>query len=250
MITVGNGILSVELLDPNAAHGRLGARYCHGGYIWQIKDGMGRPMLSGPHYPDPDPAPFDGQGMPEAFKTPELAQPCIWDIGRGDDYAVMTARQDSIKLRREVRVCGNKVESVTTVDNISGNDVKIRWFSHPFFPLNDDLACGKINAPVSVPENAGYAFGDDGMVRMKPDYPWQKGLFQPLEVPREKLIFTVPHPVAGSVELSTDYDVAYCPVWANKNTFSFEPFMERVVGPGEAVSWGVAVRFLHENASV
>jgi hypothetical protein len=242
MITIKSDSLSVSIRDPREDHWQLGTRYCHGGYIWQIYDRAGRPLMSGPHYPDPRPAPFDGQGMPEAFKLPELAQPCLWEIDRGGDYAVMSARQRSIKLRREVRAAGNSVESISTVENVSDNDVGILWFSHPFFPLNEDLTCGKI-APVTadLPENAGYDIDDCGMISMKKDYPWAKGLFQLIGVPAERLIFEIPHPVAGRLILSTDYDVARCPIWANRNTFSFEPFVERVVRPNEETSWKITL---------
>jgi len=198
--------------------------------------------MSGPHYPDPKPAPFDGQGMPEAFKSPELIQPCKWDIDCGDDYAVMSTQQQSIKLRREVRIVDNRIESITTVENISDDDVPILWFSHPFFPLNASLTCGKITPPIiNLPDNAGYYVDDDGMITMKSDYPWPKGLFQPIDIRTEKLSFEIRHPAAGQLILSPDYNVAKCPIWANKNTFSFEPFIERTIRPRETTSWMIAL---------
>ena len=173
---------------------------------------------------------------------PELVQPCRWEIECGDDWVVMSTRQESIKLRREVRVVDKRVESITTVDNITDVDITISWFSHPFFLLNDNLTCGKIIPPIiNLPDNAGYYVDDDGMICMKPEYPWPKGLFQPIDVPAKKLTFTIPHPVVGSVILSTDYSVAKCPIWANKNTFSFEPFIERTVKSGEKTSWMVSL---------
>jgi len=275
MITIKNECLSVLIRDPHEDLEQLGLRYCHGGYIWQVYDNANRPLLSGPRYPNPSPPPFDGQGMPEAFKIPELVQPCRWDIDIGDDYVIMETTQKSMTLRREVRVDGNCVKSTTTVKNISDDEITIRWFAHPFFPLNSELkddrayltsanvklensdidltfakvksgnnlACGKISPSVILPESAGYYIDDNSMIYMKPDYPWEKGLFQPLEVPQEKLTITIPHPLVGQIILSTDYDVVYCPVWANANTFSFEPFTQRAVKSGDDTAWGISYMF-------
>jgi len=277
MITIKNELLSVSIRDPHEDLEQLGSRYCHGGYIWQVYDAASRPLLSGPRYPNPAPPPFDGQGMPEAFKIPELTQPCRWEIDRGGDYVIMTTTQESMTLRREVRVDGNCVKSTTTVKNISDKEITIRWFAHPFFPINSDLtddgtnltsanvkmengkanltsanvksgnnlACGKISPSVILPESAGYYIDDDGMIRMKPDYPWEKGLFQPLDVPPEKLTITIPHPLVEQVILSTDYDVVFCPIWANANTFSFEPFTQRAIKSREEVSWAISYMFEH-----
>jgi hypothetical protein len=227
--------------------------------------------------------------MPEAFKIPELAQPCRWDIDMGGDYVIMATAQESMTLRREVRVDGNCIKSTTTVNNISDDEITIRWFAHPFFPLNSELkddsaylttakvksengntnltsanvklensdidltfakvksgnnlACGKISPSVILPESAGYYIDDNGMIHMKPDYQWEKGLFQPLEVPPKKLTITIPHPIVGQVILSADYDVVYCPIWANANTFSFEPFTERAVKQSESMAWGISYMF-------
>jgi len=243
IITIKSAELSVLIRDPHEDIEQLGSRYCHGGYIWQVYDKANRPLLSGPHYPSLTPPPFDGQGMPEAFKIPELVQPCRWEIDAGGDYVVMTTGQESMTLRREVRVAGNCVKSTTAVRNISDSDVTILWFAHPFFPINNDLTCGKISPSVILPESAGYDIGPDGMIRMKPDYPWEKGLFQLLEVPTEKLNFAVPHPVVGNVTVQTDYPVTRCALWANANTFSFEPFTQRAVRPDEEYSWMIAYTF-------
>jgi len=282
MITINNAALSVTLLDPAADSDKNGSRYCHGGYIWQVYDNAGRPLLSGPHYPNPAPPPFDGQGIPEVFETPlgsdgatvgsdvcvigvglvrkssgiepfhprnnpRVTLPCSWNIERGDDWAVMTATQrfggKSITLKREIRLDGNRVESINTVNNTGLTDVCLRWFAHPFFPLNDNLSCGRINPPAILPENAGYYIDSDGTIRMKPDYPWEKGLFQLLEAQLEKLNFTIPHQVVGNVTVQTDYPVIRCALWANANTFSFEPFTQRAVKPAEETSWRISYIF-------
>jgi len=262
---------------------KLGSRYCAGGYIWQICDSRtGHPLLSGPRYPSAAPPVFDGQGMPDMFETPlggedcgiggqvcvigvglvekssgvvpfhprdnpRVTQFCPWYVDKGGDWVIMTTAQSvggrSITLRREVHLDGGKVVIATTVVNFGRETVDLRWFAHPFFPINTDLTCGKISPMASMPENAGYELDADGEIRMKPGYLWERGLFQVLYVPVAKLCFTVPHPVVGSISLKTDYDVIRCAIWGNLRAFSFEPFMQRAVGPGEEASWGISADF-------
>jgi hypothetical protein len=181
--------------------------------------------------------------------NPRVTQFCPWNVDAGDDRAVMTTAQSiggrSITLRREVRLegSGNTVASLNTVVNTGKETVDLRWFAHPFFPINNDFACGKISPMVSMPDNAGYEINGDGEIRMKPGYLWEKGLFHVLYVPSAKLLFTVPHPIVGSVSLKTDYDVARCAIWGNSRTFSFEPFTQRAIAPGEEASWGIYADF-------
>ena len=255
-----------------------GSRYCVGGYIWQAYDKVGRALLSGPHFPSSNPPPFDGQGMPEVFEmplggedgavgddvcvigvglvkktsgmspfhprnNPHVTKPCGWDVTAEDSRVIMVTAQShgdkSIELRREVLVTGSGIESVSSVCNTGSADITLRWFSHPFFPLNTDLSCGKIGSPVILPESAGYNMDAGGMIRMKPEYPWEKGLFQLLEVKPEKLNFAIPHPIAGYLYLQTDYNVIRLALWANAKTFSFEPFMQRTIKPKDNVTWKV-----------
>jgi hypothetical protein len=278
MIAIRNGILSADILDPRADRDKLGSRYCAGGYIWQLYDANGRPLLSGPRFPSAIPPVFDGQGMPEMFETPlggddgpvgsqvcvigvglvekssdiapfhpknnpNVTQFCDWEVDTGGDWAAMATSQrvgdKSIKLRHEVRLDGGRVLSVNTLTNTGNAIINLSWFAHPFFPINNDLICGKIIPAASMPDNAGYEIDGGGVIRMKPDYPWEKGLFQVLDVPPTKLHIAVPHPLAGAISLKTDYNVARCAVWGNARTFSFEPFIRQAVMPGEAASWEV-----------
>lgn len=106
MLHLTNAHLRLDLLDPTnpADAARLGPRFCHGGFIWQIHDlsspadtsersGNFQPptlatpapleprttasacssptsiaLLSGPEYPSPTPTPFNAQGLPESFR--------------------------------------------------------------------------------------------------------------------------------------------------------------------------------------
>jgi hypothetical protein len=283
MIHLQSDTVSLDLLDPRDGkdQDKLGSRYCAGGYIWQAYDRDKRPLLSGPHYPSENPPVFDGQGIPDMFETPlggedggigdqvcvigvglvekssgivpfhprnnpHVTQFCIWYVDKGGDWAIMTTSQRfdgrAITLRREIRLEGSRVSSISTVANIGKESVDLRWFAHPFFPINNDMTCGRITPQASTPDNAGYEMRD-GTICMKADYPWVKGLFHVLCVPLTKLRFTVPHPVVGSIDLKTDYDVVRCAIWGNARTFSFEPFMQRAIVPGEETSWGIYTDF-------
>ncbi|MDR0330491.1 MAG: hypothetical protein LBH93_02120 [Chitinispirillales bacterium] len=281
MITISTDKIAVDILDPIADRDKLGSRYCTGGYIWQLYGRDGRPLLSGPHFPSASPPVFDGQGMPEVFETPlggeggavgsnvcvigvglvkkssgiapfhprnnpHVARFCDWDIiERESDRVAMVTSQTfggkSVKLRRMVRVEGNRVESINTLANTGGSDVNLRWFSHPFFPPTANLSCGKIAPRIKLPDNAGYEMGADGVISMKPDYPWEKGLFQVLDTPEAKLNFHILHPAAGALNLQLDYNVTRCALWANSRAFSFEPFTQRTVSARGEASWGVAL---------
>jgi hypothetical protein len=282
MIYIKSGALLVSLLDPREDSGKLGPRYCTGGYIWQVQDAAGRSLLSGPYFPLETPPVFDGQGMPEVFEiplgggeapaggevcvigvgvvkktsaiepfhprnNPRVTKFCSWDIEHGENFAVMSTEQcykdKSIKLKREVRVNGKQIESINRVKNTGGGDITLRWFSHPFLPLNANFACGKISPHAALPQSAGYRMDANGAIFMKEDYAWEKGLFQLLDVPESKLSFDIPHPVCGSVKINCGYNVIRCALWANANTFSFEPFLQRTLKAGEELEWRLSICF-------
>ncbi len=73
-----NDSLRVEALDPEIDRSRLGARYCAGGYVYQVTDlALGAPLLAGPRWGD-DGLKFDpssGQGLPDSFSASPLRDP-------------------------------------------------------------------------------------------------------------------------------------------------------------------------------
>ena len=71
VLTLNNSTLTVELVDPRQDAHLLGARYCHGGYIFQVTDIDHGELLGTPARPYNV---FDGQGIPDAFNLSPLRE--------------------------------------------------------------------------------------------------------------------------------------------------------------------------------
>ena len=71
VLTLNNATLTVELVDPRQDAHLLGARYCHGGYIFQVTDIDHGELLGTPARPYNV---FDGQGIPDAFNLSPLRE--------------------------------------------------------------------------------------------------------------------------------------------------------------------------------
>ncbi|MDQ3003166.1 MAG: hypothetical protein M3Y08_18135 [Fibrobacterota bacterium] len=181
--------LRVSILDPVADRKHIGSRYCAGGYIWQVTDAAKGPLFSGPEFPNPDPRPFDGQGVPEVFEialgaaTAKVGED-VWVIGVGrvrresplkpfhvrNNFTIMelapwktvhagamltmTSRQNfkdwDFSLERRVVLKGRTLISTTVIKNQGKADVPIRWFAHPFFP-HAGFECGKLSVECDFP---------------------------------------------------------------------------------------------------
>jgi hypothetical protein len=85
VLTLADGALTAHVLDPASDGERLGARYCSGGYVWQVTDARHGEVFSGPCFPAAEPPPFDGQGAPEVFEL-ALGQ---HEAALGDEVYVM-----------------------------------------------------------------------------------------------------------------------------------------------------------------
>ena len=84
MLQLSNGELRVDLLDPVADAARQGVRYCWGGYIWQVREACGEPLLTGPEWPNATPSAFNGQGLPESFRHTRFeGRPLTWNGDHG-----------------------------------------------------------------------------------------------------------------------------------------------------------------------
>src|SRR5260370_15601820 len=144
MYSIANASLSVSILHPIADQGRLGTRYCTGGYIFQVEDCQRGPLMAGPTYPDRY-DPFNGQGIPDAFNLAPLRSPaggaqalilgigvcdlernqvveyCRWAVEQTGAAVRMRTQQEfegfQVELERTVSLTNRTVRSATNVKN-------------------------------------------------------------------------------------------------------------------------------------
>lgn len=277
--------LTVLILDPLADRDRLGSRYCSGGYIWHVGDVEDRPLVVGPRFPDENPPPFEGQGLPDAFEAaigaenaevgevvcvigvgdvavtsserpfhvrnnPYVEVPCQWDIDMNPNSMVFRTQQQygsaKLTLERTVLVGDARVISETTISSTGTGVVPIKWFPHPFFPHTSDHSYCRFNRPVAIPPNPGYGMGADGFLEILPGFPWSEGLYQPLRIrPGKPMIVDQKHPQVGFVRITCDFPIDYLPVWANRSTFSFEPYFVAELSLGAETTWRITYDFAY-----
>lgn len=280
MKTFQLGRFTLTMIDPVADRVRLGTRYCHGGYLWQLQDEKGRKLLSGPEFPKPDPTRFNGQGLPEVLrfddkmsgewinvdgndegillgvgtvvgrneKEPKIGEYCTWQIhDRGDALLYETRVSNNgwgAILEREWTVFGDTLTSRTRVQNTGDKEIKAHWYPHPFFPQPS----GAMNFMVqgaSVPDNPGYVQLEPSVFQMNASFDWtHPGHFQWFDgYPAKGVDVALEHPVCGSIRMFGDFKVDFHPVWANENTISFEPYSLYTIEPGNEAEWALSFTF-------
>jgi len=269
MLTLNNSQLEVQILDPVADRSRFGTRYCTGGYVFQVVDAVHGPLLTGPTYPESFNW-FDGQGIPDAFNLGPLRgdgdEALILGIGRCDlaanvvhefcewavdatgdalTFATNQAYRDwRVELTRTVRLAGRTLRSYTRVHNVGRAPVPMRWFPHPFYPQTTDDELVWFNTPVTFPaDDPGYAQAASGFIRRRSG-PWTTGYYLPLSHDATAPLAVLQrHPTLGLVAASCSYAPDFFPIWGNPKTFSWEPFLERTVAPGQSYDWHIDYHF-------
>jgi hypothetical protein len=123
--------------------------------------------------------------------------------------------------------------------------VPIRWFPHPFYPQlptgNDELI--KLNLPVTFPASKGYEIAENGFICRK-GWPWDPGFYQALDHNGDQPLVVIQcHPQLGQVTATCSYAPDFFPIWGNPRTFSWEPFLERVVAGGQEYGWRIDYDF-------
>jgi hypothetical protein len=85
--------------------------------------------------------------------------------------------------------------------------------------------------------------GANGFIRRK-SWPWKEGYFQALDHRADRpLIVVQRHPTLGLVSATCSYIPAFFPIWGNARTFSWEPFLERMVHGGQELDWSITYDF-------
>lgn len=279
MLPLENPHLRIELLDPVADANRQGARYCWGGYIWQVHDARLGPLLAGPEFPRPDPTAFNGQGLPESFRhrtrdgrpltwqgceglaigagrlrmddqgSVSVAEPCAWTTTRRPDALIFQTRQAvagfSYELSRSIALRDRTIESHTQLTNVGETLLACQWFAHPFWPLSAGRACVRLPAGTVLPDNPGFALATDGTLSFpRPFVTADDSQFALLTLPPSgTLVVTVDHPRLAGVRFTTSFPPDECPVWANSRTISVEPYLNLRLSPGETRRWHVHHEF-------
>lgn len=173
---------------------------------------------------------------------------CEWTLHQSPAAVRMETSQShagwSVALSREVTLLDRTLVSVTRLANVGRDSIPFRWFPHPFFPLVGG-ACCRFNLPVSFPENPGYEMLPSGWVGTKTDHEWDRvGHFQALRyAPGDRLVALQRHPRLGIVAATCSYTPTYFPIWGNRNTFSFEPYLSGTIGPGAEQTWSITYDF-------
>ena len=279
MLYLSNNKLRIGILDPEMDEQRLGSRYCRGCYIWQVESVAFGPLFSGPAYPESHPPVFDGQGIPDVFESalgsevarvgepvhvigvgdvlrssaitpfhvrwnPTVVASCQWAIGQKSDMVEMSTeaafRGYGYHLTKRITLDESGWTIRINIANTGSVPIPVRWFLHPFFPLNNRGISCSLSLPLTIPDNPGFRCDGEHHITMIPAFDWKNGCYRTISVPwNQPVSVTVEHPAVKSITFKTSYGLSWLPIWANANTFSIEPFFTRFLIPGESGEWMV-----------
>jgi hypothetical protein len=257
-------------------------RYNHGGYIWQVSDDRVGDLLTGPKgLPTPPDAIANGQGIPDSFNLRPVqpyvpdgrglvigigevaldfngqhrcVSPCSWEIDDASPQQLSFRTSHDfenwqLELERTVCLSGRSVSSHTTIRN-QGSELPFTWYPHPFFPNvgvpGKDPLCRTSPSARFVdsrgPDSVGFTQDDSTrFVRRRKEIPGM-GYLQ-LHDTTTPLTVMQNHFKVGLITGSCSFSPQYLPIWGNQNAFSWEPFIERWLAPGEKYSWSIDYTF-------
>lgn len=279
MLSLQNSTLRVDLLDPVADAAKQGARFCWGGYIWQVHEAKLGALLSGPEWPAPDPSPFNGQGLPESFRHRTMdgkpltwhgdrgvalgageldagstarggavAKPCAWQIAPSANAVVFATHHEvagfAYELTRTIELADRELRSLTRLTNRAGERLTLEWFAHPFFPLVEELTRAEFPVGSTLAENPGFTLAGRALTQKRKFVRQEDGHMDRVQLPAgERVVATLPHPKVGRVRFETSFAPAPCIIWGNDRTFSIEPYQTLDLAPGETREWNLKYRF-------
>ena len=283
MLTLAQGGLRVEILDPKADVARLGGRYCAGGYVWQVEDERHGALFSGPAFPASDPPVFDGQGAPEVFElalgqhvaklgdevyvigvgrvrresavrpfhvrdNPTVTERAAWDVSEIAPKTLCfrshaTFGAFAFALERTIALAGRTLTSATRLSSVGGAELPVRWFAHPFFPWAGPRLFAA-SVEYALPEGAALLEDADGCVARRAGSDWSRGHYL---LPRVslggELVVDACHPVLRGVRVECQFPLGGLALWGNERTWSFEPFFQTIVAPRATARWAVRYTF-------
>jgi len=280
MLNLKNNAISVQVIDPDKDTSLIGPRYCVGGYIFQAEDTSKGGVFSGPRFPEGPYNVFDGQGAPEVFETalnqdsasinddvlvigvglvkrtnaqspfhvrdnPVVKEFTSWNVELSETSISMKTSQHfmgwGLELSRVISLQKRVIKSQTSIKNIGTRTLPIRWFAHPFFPFPKNFLACKFSTPVTLEPNLGFLLNEKGFIELKKQYPWEKGLYQKIAY-NNSGDFKVEqeHPIFDKLQIKCDFMPDALAIWANNNTFSFEPFKIASVQIGQELKWSVS----------
>jgi hypothetical protein len=274
-----NTHLRIEILDAQAPESD-GTRFVRGGYVWQVRDDAGRPLLAGPEWPEPRPDPFNGQGLPEVLRHSELSTgrplthdgerglipgvgTAVWETGRPrivETAQWTTSREDgachfcttqrdgarACAVQRSIELRERTLVSRTRVENLGAEEWPLHWFAHPFLPIPPSADVVRWGTPFAggVEDNPGFESTGERLRLRRRFTGKDDGHFERLVLATAApLLARIEHADTGGVEMTTSFVPDEVYVWANGNTFSLEPYLLTTLAPGDARSWWVSYRF-------
>jgi hypothetical protein len=185
---------------------------------------------------------------PEKFRVMPVDEFCAWSFERTERSIAMQTHQTfedwSLDLRRELTLVNRTLISETRLANVGRAPIHFRWFPHPFYPILSGELC-KFNVPVQVPDDSAYELGPSGFIQTKPGSLWDRAgnfLSVPYE-PTQRLVVIQRHPVLGLLTATCSFVPSWLPIWGNKYTFSFEPYLEATIAPGADSTWSIVYDF-------
>ncbi len=180
----------------------------------------------------------------------EVTRFAAWDVQATRLSVTMGAQQSfgdwACRLRKTIAVSGRTVRSETALACTGAAPLPVRWFAHPFFPLPAGRRLFRANIAFTVPESSGFERNSEGWICRRSGHDWQAGCFVQLgydAAAARGLELDQMHPLVGRVTVRTDFAPASFPIWGNDRTFSFEPYWERTLAPGESAEWAIEYAF-------
>ena len=184
--------------------------------------------------------------LPGRVRTP---QPTIASAAPGLKFSTHQsfAGGYSLTLTRIVSLHGRTVRSETKLENTGGASIPLSWFPHPFFPqsvkMHGSQLC-KLNYNAQLEPCEGYITDSSGWVCAKE--PAVGGMGYLSSIPgadKPPLSILQAHPSLGFVGATCSYHPTFFPIWSNEITFSWEPYLERTVAPGQVEQWSIDYDF-------